>query len=115
MRIAVFGGTFNPPHKGHVAVVKMLLKKADEVFVMVANHPNKPFPNLAPANDRLRMAHLAFDLPGVRIRSDEIRRGGTSFTQVSLSRLERAYPGHKFHFVRIGYPALVSLKHHMHP
>jgi len=39
---------------------------------------------------------------------------GDTLTE-AYQKAKKKYPSHKFHFVRIGYPALVSLKHHMHP
>lgn len=96
MRIALFGGTFNPPHKGHVAVVRMLLRHADEVWIMVANRPNKPVSNLCPAKYRFAMAQKAFRSPRVKVRDDEIRRKGASYTSGTLRHLEREYPEHRF-------------------
>lgn len=99
MDIAVLGGTFNPPHKGHVAVVRLLLRHADEVWIMVANRPNKTAPDLCPAKDRLSMARKAFRMERVRVRDDEIRKKGISYTADTWVALEKKYPQHRFVWV----------------
>lgn len=108
MKIAVFGGTFNPPHNGHVFAVKELLKEFDSVWVMVANTPNKSVSELAPASDRLKMAKRAFGFSRAEVCDDEIRRGGVSYTCDTLAELEEKYPEHEFYWA-IGSDLLEEL------
>ena len=63
MKIAIFGGSFDPVHAEHVNIVRAAREKlgADKIFVMPANiPPHKQGKNLASAQDRLNMAKLAF-------------------------------------------------------
>ena len=84
-RLGLFGGTFDPPHNGHVAAVKAARDTGffDRIIVTVANDPyNKSIGrSISPAPVRLAMAHVAFDdLHGVEVSDQEICRGGTTFT-----------------------------------
>lgn len=77
-QIALFGGSFDPPHLGHVyaALHARLVGGADEVWVLPsAKHPYaKP---LRPWEQRWALCRLAFaDLPFVRLRDDELRSSG---------------------------------------
>jgi nicotinate-nucleotide adenylyltransferase len=84
MRIALFGGSFNPIHLGH-------LRAAEEdreamsldliYFVPAASPPHKPSIGLAPAEHRLQMVRLATKGNRYFMVSDvEVRRSGSSFT-----------------------------------
>lgn len=84
MRIALFGGSFNPIHLGH-------LRAAEEdreamhldlvYFVPAASPPHKPPLGLAPAEHRLQMVRLATKGNRYFMVSDvEVRRSGSSFT-----------------------------------
>jgi nicotinate-nucleotide adenylyltransferase len=84
MRIALFGGSFNPIHLGH-------LRAAEEdreamgldlvYFVPASSPPHKPPLGLAPAEHRLQMVRLATKGNRYFMVSDvEVRRGGSSFT-----------------------------------
>lgn len=100
MRIALFGGTFNPPHQGHVHVTDLLTKRFDEVWLVVANDPNKKEKPYVKPVHRLAMAKLAVSrIPGAKVSDVEIRRGGASFTTETLTELLRVYPEHQFTWV----------------
>lgn len=95
-RIGLFGGTFDPPHVGHVHVLEVVLAAGicDEIIVMVAGDPyqKSSTTTLHAAADRLAMAQLAFGtLPRVRVSDGEIRRGGPSFTFDTVSDLREEY------------------------
>src|SRR5688572_15241769 len=83
-RIGIFGGSFNPVHFGHVLVAQTALEEAalDHLFLIpAAKSPFKPDAVLAPANQRIRMLHMA--LAGKErctVDDQEINRGGTSYT-----------------------------------
>jgi nicotinate-nucleotide adenylyltransferase len=94
--IALFGGSFDPPHVGHVLAVAWarLCGGADEVWVLpAANHPYaKP---LTPWEQRWRLCQLAFaDLPFARLRDDELRSSG--YTIDLVETLRRAHPSHRW-------------------
>lgn len=98
-RIAVFGGSFNPFHNGHLDVVKCLACCFREVWVMPCN--NHPFgKELASPHDRYRMCVLG--TMGVLMTSVsrfEIEKGGVSYTTSTMKQLKRRYPITNFSWV----------------
>lgn len=97
-RIGVFGGTFDPPHIGHLvtAVNVRHALRLDWVVLMVANDPWQKSGQRAvtPAADRLAMVEAAVaGVPGLRAGRDEIDRGGPSYTADTLAALAAGYPG----------------------
>jgi len=97
MNIAVFGGTFNPPHNGHLIVaenVRDTLRLERVLFIPAARSPHKGVQSLAPAADRLAMTRLAIEgNPAFTVSEMEIARGGTSYTIDTLREVAGAYPG----------------------
>ena len=98
LRIGLFGGTFDPPHVGHL-VTAVNVRHAltlDAVVLMVANSPwqkqgTRP---ITAAEDRLAMVEAAVaDVDGLVAGDAEIRRGGPSFTADTLATLVEVYPG----------------------
>ena len=95
MRIALFGGSFDPPHLGHVlaACYARVVGQADEVWVLpVATHAYaKP---LSPWEQRWRLCQAAFGgLPFVRLCDDELRNpDGYTFDLLTL--LMATHPSH---------------------
>jgi nicotinate-nucleotide adenylyltransferase len=82
-RIGLFGGTFDPPHVGHVAALEAAAEtgRFDVIEVTVAGDPYLKRADIDPASVRLAMAHAAFDgLPVVHVSDLEIRRPGPSYT-----------------------------------
>lgn len=97
MVLAVYGGSFNPPHKGHLAAVKAAAEilSPDELLIIPTNLP--PHKSLAedapPASQRLEMAELCFgEISCARVSDMEISRGGTSYTADTLKRLKNDRP-----------------------
>jgi nicotinate-nucleotide adenylyltransferase len=98
LRIGLFGGTFDPPHVGHLvtAVNVRHALSLDTVVLMVANEPwqkvgSRP---ITPAADRLAMVQAAVaDVQGLVAGDSEIRAGGPSFTADTLARLADEFPG----------------------
>lgn len=97
MRIGIFGGTFDPPHVGHLlaatdAFEALALDRL--VFVPAAEQPLKAGVVSAPAEDRLAMVRLAV---GADARFDvdpvEIERGGLSYTVDTLRTLRERWRG----------------------
>lgn len=84
-RVGIYGGTFDPPHLGHIHLIRCMLAQIPvDRLLVVPNHstPKKGGAVGASATDRLRMAELAFsDLdPRVEISDAEILRGDVSYT-----------------------------------
>ena len=81
MAIGVFGGTFNPPHLGHLRLVRTFADRfaLDRVLIIPTFvPPHKASPDLAQAEMRIQMCGLLFDDPRFEISDMEIRRGGKS-------------------------------------
>jgi len=84
MRIGLFGGTFNPIHRGHLRAASKVMKRfnLDQIFLIPAALPPHKTPGLvANASDRLKMINLAIaDLSGVTVSDVELNRPGPSYT-----------------------------------
>ncbi len=89
--VAILGGTFSPPHIGHVRAAQALSEALlPDLFMIIVDNlpPHKELDGGADAEARLAMAALAFgDIPNVRISDMEIRRGGRSYTADTLAAL----------------------------
>ncbi|PIC65451.1 nicotinate-nucleotide adenylyltransferase [Sporosarcina sp. P13] len=102
-RIGILGGTFNPPHTGHLLIANEVLHGCalDEVWLMpAAIPPHKTTPGDATAEQRLRMVKLAVnEMEGLRASSFEIERGGVSYTFDTMSQLVEEEPEAEFYFI----------------
>ncbi len=94
-RVAFFGGSFNPPHVGHVLGVVYALSVAPIDRVLVVPVYRHPFAkHLAPFADRLAMCRAALGwVPRVTISSVEEELGGESLTLRTLEHLQAQHPG----------------------
>lgn len=93
-RVAVYGGSFNPPHMGHVLAVAYALSAhpVDEVLVVPCyQHPFSK--ELAPFEDRFAMCEQAMGwLPGASVSRVEQELGGESRTLRTLTHLHERHP-----------------------
>ncbi len=102
MRVALFGGSFNPPHVAHQLAALYVLETApvDALwFVPAFEHAfGKP---LVPFEDRLAMCELATAALGPRVRVSDVERaiGGRSLTLRTVRRLTDLHPEHAFSLV----------------
>jgi nicotinate-nucleotide adenylyltransferase len=99
-RIGLFGGTFDPPHLGHVAAADAVLEALDldRLLLVVAHDPWQKSSSrvITPAEDRFAMTQaLAEEIPGAEASRLEIDRGGPSYTvmTVEVLRAEAAAAG----------------------
>ena len=98
MRVGLLGGTFNPPHLGHLRLAEIALEELalDEVrFVPTAVPPHKPLASGLPDGpDRLRLLERALAGTGrpFRVEPLEVLRGGTSYTVDTLEALAAREP-----------------------
>ena len=100
MKLGIYGGTFNPPHLGHLAAAQFALDalELDELrFVPAATPPHKALPEGSPsAEQRLAMVELAADgllhPKKVSVSGMEIQRPGKSYTADTLEQLQAANP-----------------------
>ncbi|MCR4347024.1 MAG: nicotinate-nucleotide adenylyltransferase [Sulfuricaulis sp.] len=92
--IGILGGTFDPVHYGHMRPAQEVLRALDlaEVRIIPAAHPPHRRPPLATVDQRLRMVELAVaEFPGLRVDDREIRRGGPSYTVLTLESLREEF------------------------
>lgn len=113
-RIGLFGGTFDPPHVGHlVTAVNVRHELAlDLVVLMVANVPwqKEGTRVITPALDRLAMVEAAVsNVPGLSPGRDEIDLGGPSFTADTLAVMAERDPAAELYTI-IGDDAAAGLR-----
>jgi nicotinate-nucleotide adenylyltransferase len=91
-KIGIFGGTFDPVHIGHVALVVSLFEahSLDSVFIIPANRsPHKQHAVPEEAKHRLNMLKIAFcDLPYCQVLALELERPGPSYTIDTIAELK---------------------------
>ena len=100
MKIGIFGGTFNPPHLGHITAAReafALLGLDRLLLIPVGLPPHKELPAGSPtAAQRLEMTQLAAEATELGDRVEvldlELRREGRSFTSDTLEALKAQYP-----------------------
>jgi nicotinate-nucleotide adenylyltransferase len=98
MRVGLLGGTFNPPHRGHLKLAELALEALglDEVrFIPTAAPPHKPLPSGDPDGPtRVRLLEEALAAGGrpFKVEPLEVERGGTSFTVDTLELLALREP-----------------------
>lgn len=105
----MFGGTFDPPHVGHLvaAIDAQQELELDVVLLVVANVPWQKLGQraISPAADRLAMVRAAVaDRPGIEVSDIEIKRGGHSYTADTLADLRDQGPDDEL-FVILGNDA----------
>jgi nicotinate-nucleotide adenylyltransferase len=110
-QIGVLGGSFNPPHLGHLIVASeaMWLLGLDQVlFVPAADPPHKPIAGGVPAAERLQLTRAALaGEPRFAVSTIEIDRQ-LRFTVDTLSALREELPQVRFHFIA-GSDSLLAL------
>jgi nicotinate-nucleotide adenylyltransferase len=90
MRVGVFGGEFDPPHLGHLAVARVARDELelDRLLVVPAGAPPHREASSTPAELRYRMAELTFEgEPRVEVSRLELERDGPSYTVDTLRSL----------------------------
>ena len=102
MRIGIYGGSFNPIHRGHTELAASIVRQGlvDELWLMVS--PLNPLKSgevsdIAEYEHRLRMAELATKgIDGVKVSDFERSLPLPSYTITTLGELRKAYPEHEF-------------------
>lgn len=95
-RIGIFGGTFDPPHNGHLAIAEKAKKqlKLTKVFFVPANiAPHKQNKMASSATSRLRMLQLLIEKKKYfNISTTELHRKGISYTIDTVKTFYKRYP-----------------------
>lgn len=124
MKIGVFGGTFNPVHRGHVRLAERFFAQLglERLYIIpTKSPPHKPPNGLAEGADRLAMCRLAFeDKPGFTVSDLELRREGESYTLLTVKQLLKQHGDAQLYLITggdmfltfhtwYGFPALSQL------
>lgn len=112
MRLGIFGGTFDPPHLGHLILAAESLEQLQLdrlLWVVTAQPPHKRGQPITPLEARLEMVQAAIENnPAFEISRIEIDRPGPHFAVESLRLLARQYPGSGLYYL-IGGDSLRDL------
>ena len=103
MHVGLFGGSFNPPHLGHLIVAETVREQfgLDALWWMPAYQPpHKTGTALAAVEHRLAMTQRAVaENPGFAVSDLEVQRKGTSYTVDTVRTLQAEHPDHTFSLI----------------
>lgn len=104
MKTAIYGGSFNPPHLGHVKAAAAVREKLEpDRFLIIPTNipPHKDMDEDSPSPEqRMELCRLAFrDIPGVELSDLEIKREGRSYSADTVSILRQKYPEDELYLV----------------
>jgi nicotinate-nucleotide adenylyltransferase len=113
LRLGLFGGTFDPPHVGHLVTAVNVRHELglDRVLLEVANRPwqKEGQRTISAAEDRFALVAAAVEgVDGLEASRLEIDRGGVSYTADTLAELERLHSGAEL-FTIVGSDAAAEL------
>ena len=113
VRIGVLGGTFDPPHFGHLAVALDVRHHLElhRLLLVVAHDPwqKSGHRGITPASERLAMTRAAVDgIDGLEVSDLEIRRGGETYTADTLAALGAEHPRSQLYLI-VGSDAAAGL------
>ena len=110
----MFGGTFNPPHMGHISAARACMRELEPdklIFMPAGLPPHKALPEeTASAQQRLEMTRLAAaQVSRAEVSELEALRGGRSYTVDTLEELRRLYPEAELWLI-VGTDMLMTLE-----
>ncbi len=111
MRVGILGGSFDPPHVGHLLVAQDALMELalDQLLVIPAAEQPLKFGLQAPSAQRLAMVALSFGgIAGIDVDPVEIDRGGLSFMVDTVETIRRRMPAAALHLL-VGEDVLATL------
>ncbi|MEH7245532.1 nicotinate-nucleotide adenylyltransferase [Neobacillus niacini] len=102
-KVGILGGTFDPPHYGHLLIANEVLSELnlDEIWFMPNQEPpHKKKSESVENNDRLQMLELSIEgNPAFKIEKIELERTGPSFTVDTMKILNERFSDHQFFFI----------------
>ena len=114
MKVGIYGGTFNPPHIGHVRSAKAAVRQLglDKLIVIPSGiPPHKPLPTDTPPNDaRIHMTRIAFaDVENAVVSEIEVNNPDVSYTIDTVAAIKKEYPDAEL-FLLVGTDMYLSLE-----
>lgn len=113
MKIGIFGGTFNPVHKGHVNALERVIEKVDldrAIILPDRIPPHKSSEGLVSGEDRLNMCRMAFSSVLKAELSDwELKNDGKNYSVITLRHFHELYPEDRLYFI-MGSDMLLSFE-----
>ncbi len=111
MRVGIFGGSFNPPHLGHLIIAEVMRESfslEQILWIPSAEPPHKKPTDLAPAHHRFEMVRIAISNNDAFVVSEiELEREGPSFTIDTITELKAERSSDEF-FLIIGGDSLAD-------
>lgn len=104
-KIVIYGGTFDPPHRGHFALIRSAMKELDPAVLYVVPGLRSPFKDLPCAPFRERAAMIASGLKfaslakRVKIDPFEVLRGRLTRTWQTVAYFRKKHPGARLYFL----------------
>ena len=97
VKIGIYGGTYNPPHTGHMQAAKEAIRLLElDKLLLIPDRiaPHKEIPSGSPAPEqRLEMLHIAAaECPGMEVSDIELQREGPSYSYLTVEELRLQYP-----------------------
>ena len=106
MKTGIFGGAFDPIHKGHIYMAQKAMEEysLDRLFLVPSGHsPNKTENAMTAFSHRYNMCKLAARaVPGIEVSDIEIKDESTSYTYVTIQKLKALYPQDELYFIMGG-------------
>lgn len=113
MRIGLFGGTFNPIHRGHLQVVQEVQAgfALDKTYLIPsALPPHKKYKRVADAKNRIAMTRLAVsNYPDLIVSDIELKRSGTSYTIDTVQYFKSILPEKTVLYLIMGLDAFLEV------
>jgi len=101
-RVGILGGTFDPPHNGHLLAAEQVRSalSLDEIWFLPAGVPPHKKTTITSAKQRLEMTELAIETNcHFKVNDIELGRSGPSYTIDTMKELKKIHPASQFYFI----------------
>ncbi|MDY3225033.1 MAG: nicotinate (nicotinamide) nucleotide adenylyltransferase [Candidatus Faecousia sp.] len=119
-RIGIYGGTFNPPHIGHIQAAKQAVRALELCRLLLIPAYAPPHKAALPSNSptaqqRLEMLRIAAaGCPQIEVSDVELRREGVSYTFETVAQIRQSYPDAEL-ILLMGTDMFLTFESWMHP
>ena len=102
-KIGLFGGTFDPPHTGHIQLAKAVCEKfsLDEIiFIPAGNPPHKTNKKITDKNHRFEMVKLSVrNFPQFSVSDFDIKNENPNYSYITIEHFKKLYPNDEIFFI----------------